>query len=361
MAIARLLDQPDDYKRLGVNPDKVEVWEDRRRDDARPNHWEWWYFDAILDDGTTVVIQFFTKSGMHLKENGDHPSFHIKVTLPDGTLYSESPTFRAKEASYGEDQCNVRFGSNIFKGDLREYVIHVETTKGIGADLKLTSLSKSYRPGTAYFNFGSEEKYYTWLCAVPKGEVTGTLTVGGKTTEVHGFGYHDHQWGNVNFLTEWNHWLWARQSFDDYSMLVFDMVSNKNTEYSRFPIMFIQDKDGNIVFENTHNVTCEVLEEYHDDEASGKDYPKALHYSFENDGKQVDYTLKVKKVLENTGIKNLPAARKLVIGFLGISPSYTRYLASGELVFKNGDEAINRSGELIYEFMFPGNSYKGHI
>jgi hypothetical protein len=77
MAIVRLLDQPGDYKKLGVNPGEVETWEDRRRNDSRPNHWEWWYFDSILDDGTTVVIQFFPKSGMHLKQNGDHPTFHI--------------------------------------------------------------------------------------------------------------------------------------------------------------------------------------------------------------------------------------------------------------------------------------------
>lgn len=362
MALAKLLDQPNDYERLGVNPNKVEVWEDRRRNsDTRPNCWEWWYFDSILDDGTTVVIQFFTKGGRHLKENGDHPAVTIKVTMPDGTKYSEELSVKAKEASYGDTQCEVRLGEHLFQGDLKEYHIHVKKTKKLGVDLKLTSMSKPYRPGTAYFNFGSEDKYYTWLCAVPKGEVTGTLTIGDKTREIHGFGYHDHQWGNVNFVNEWNHWLWARQSFDDYSMLVFDMVSNKNTEFTRFPIVFIQDKDGNIVFENTHHVSCEVVEEYHDDEVSGKDYPQKICYTFKNDGKRVDYTLQVKKILETMGSKNLPLVRRLALSALGMNLSYTRYLADGELTLNIDGETIERSGELIYEFMFPGDSYKGHI
>ena len=31
----RLLNQPEDYKRLGVNPGPVKIWEDGRRDDDR--------------------------------------------------------------------------------------------------------------------------------------------------------------------------------------------------------------------------------------------------------------------------------------------------------------------------------------
>lgn len=361
MALARLLDQPDDYKRLGVNPDKVEVWEDQRRDDDRSNHWEWWYFDAILDDGVTVVIQFITKSGTHIKSSTDQPTITFKVTLPDGTEHEQGPVFKAKEASYGTGCCDVEYGPHTFRGDLKNYHIHMDPIRGMSADLTLTSLTTPYRPGSAFFEFSDPEKYYTWLCVVPKGEVTGTLTVNGKESQVHGFGYHDHQWGSFNFHKEWNHWVWARQSFEDYSMLVFDMVSNENTNYTRFPIVFIQDQNGNIVFENTRNVKCEVLDEYHDDEASGKDYPKALHYIFENNGKQVDYTLRMEKILANNGYKNVSTPMKIALGMMRIRPSYARYLASGDLIFNDGNQEIRRSGELIYEFMFPGDNYREHI
>ena len=74
----------------------------------------------------------------------------------------------------------------------------------MGADLKLHSLAKPFRPGSSYIEFGAEGRNYTWLCVVSTGEVTGTLTIGGKEQPVHGYGYHDHQWGNVNFLKEWN-------------------------------------------------------------------------------------------------------------------------------------------------------------
>ena len=362
MAKATLLDQPTDYKRLGINPERIEVWEDRRRNtDSSPNNWEWWYSDFIFDDGTTAVIQFFTKGGNHIRKNGDFPSINLRITHPDGTHYSDSIEVKARDCSFGNDKCDVRLGVHLFTGDLREYHIHVEPTKGYGADLKLVSCSKPYRPGTAYFNFGSPDKFYTWFCAVPKAEVSGTITFGGKTCEVIGKGYHDHQWGNVQFLTEWNNWLWARQSFDDYSMIVFDMVSTAKTGFSRFPIVFVQDKDGNIVFENTENVSCEVLESYCDDKASGKEYPKSLRYVFENSGDKVIYTLKEKKVIESQGLRTISFVRKLAVKAMGLNPSYSRYLADGAMSLMTGGKTVNRSGELIYEFMFPGDSFAGHL
>lgn len=192
--------------------------------------------------------------------------------------------FKISDTHYSQQQCDVTMGDNYFKGDLHEYHTRAVSRKGFGVDLKLTSQSKPYRPGSAYFEMGSPENFYTWLCVVPKGEVSGTMTINGKTYAVHGSGYHDHQWGSTNFLKEWNHWLWARQRFDDYSMLVFDLVASEKNGYFRFPITFIQDRDGNVVFENTRDVQCQVLKTYHDDVHSDKDYPEEIRYVFENDG-----------------------------------------------------------------------------
>jgi len=359
---ARLLNQPKDYERLGINPEKVEVWEDRRRNmNTAPNNWEWWYFDAMLDDGTTAIVQFFTKGGADIKSKGDHPSIMIKVDLPDGTHYQEYLKFKVSETSYGEDQCDVKFANHYFKGDLKEYRIYVEQTNGLGADIKLESVATPYRPGSSYIGFNSDEEYYTWLCAVPRGKVTGTLTVGGKTIQVSGRGYHDHQWGSFNIHKEFNHWVWARQSFDDYTMLVFDMVTNKKTDYTRLPLVFIQDKDGNLVFESTDNVACEVLEEYHDTETSDKIYPKSIKYTFENDGKRVDYSLDMKNLIEARGMKTIPVVMRMAMKTMKLNPSYARYLGESKLKLTDGDEIIERSGELIYEFMFSGDSFKGHM
>lgn len=362
MAKARLMNTPDDYARLGVNPERIEVWEDGRRSTPEKGTWEWWYFDAILDDSTHIVIQFFTKSGTHMNSGSDHPKFKIRVTLPDGTEYSQGRDFSAKKCSWSREMCDVRYGNNHFTGNLRDYSVYLEPLKGIGADLNLHSQSSPYRPGSAYFEFGTPGKYYTWFCAVPRGELTGTLTLDGTERSIHGYAYHDHQWGNVTFLKEWNHWIWARQSFDDCSMLVFDMVSTESSEYTRFPIVFVQDTDGNLLYESLDNVHCDILSEYYD-EVSEKTCPKEIHYIFENDGIRAEYKLEMQSIIENNGKNNLPSAQRLIAKALKLNASYTRYDGIGTLTLTDSNRHVStvRSGELIYEFMYPGSNYHNHM
>ena len=38
MAQGRIMNRPADYQKLGINPDKVENWEDGRRDNDEAGH-----------------------------------------------------------------------------------------------------------------------------------------------------------------------------------------------------------------------------------------------------------------------------------------------------------------------------------
>lgn len=361
MGNARLMDRPEDYWRFDVSQEGIESWEDGRRITHERGWWEWWYFDAILDDGTRVVVQFFTKSGANMLSGRDHPKIVVRITMPDGSDRAGEATFPAAKASWTYDGCNVDYDGNLFSGDFHDYTIRAKVSDGLAVDLGLHSLSKPYRPGSAYISFETPYRLFTWLCAVPKGEVSGTLTIDGQEIQAHGFGYHDHQWGNVNFLGELNHWVWARQSFPDLSLILFDLTTNGKTDYTRFPIILIEDAEGGIVFESTSGVSCDVLGEYHDD-ISGKDYPTGFRYGFEADGKKAIYTMRMDQVIECNGMGNMSAPRRTAARLAGIDPAYTRYSAIGELVLTDGNgQRIERSGDLIYEFMYPGSDYRGHM
>ena len=65
----RLADRPADYDRLGIAPAEVAKFEDGQRIGTEKGRYEWWYFDAHLDDGVR-----------HLLGNG-----HLK-SLPWGIL-----------------------------------------------------------------------------------------------------------------------------------------------------------------------------------------------------------------------------------------------------------------------------------
>ena len=64
---------------------------------------------------------------------------------------------------------------------------------------------------------------------------------------------------------------------------MFDFFTNEEYGTKRFPIIFIQDNNGNFIFESHNNVECKVEKQY-TDKASGKQYPSILDYTFIGDG-----------------------------------------------------------------------------
>ncbi len=86
---AHMLNTPADLKTLGLKPHTVEVWEDGKRSPAHKGDFEWWYFDSIMDDGTSVVVHFETKQPNTILKEGPYPVVIMTVTTPDGKIYTD--------------------------------------------------------------------------------------------------------------------------------------------------------------------------------------------------------------------------------------------------------------------------------
>lgn len=363
MQPARLMSRPEDYERLGIKKGVVEPWEDGMRDNFEAGHFEWWYFDCILEDGTKVTASFSTKIAYAVFMEGNHPALVFNVNTPDGRMITEAfMEYQPNEISYSKTGCDVHYGPHSISGDLNEYRIKAEPVRGNGFDLTLKKEASSWRGDAGYIGMGeNDERYFTWLCSVPKGSVEGTLIIDGKTVEVKGQGYHDHQWGNIFHSEFLNHWFWARQNTENYTVLVFDFVLNKEYGYTRIPLAFIQDKDGKVLFENTKDVFCDVKEEYFM-EAANTNFPKVTHYVFENNGKKLDYTFTVKEELEGKdSYAQFPEPMKQLSDKFDAHPKYGRYLAEGDFTLYDGDQVIHDKGDLIYEFSYIGHTYKEHM
>lgn len=64
MAKARLMDTVEDFKKLGINPHAVEVWEDGIRNSDAPDNNEVWYFAA------NVIIGFRPSTASGIAKKG---------------------------------------------------------------------------------------------------------------------------------------------------------------------------------------------------------------------------------------------------------------------------------------------------
>lgn len=376
MATARLMDQPEDFKKLGINPDKVEVWEDSIRNSDAPGNNEVWYFDGNFDDGSKVIIGFRPKTAAGMRTTGFQPNLNLDITRPDGKTTQEFAFASDKDSSFSRQKCDVHFGPDYCTGNFKDYDVHIEGTQSLGCDLHYHALTAPFRQGTSVIALGdNDEYYYTDLC-VPMCEINGTLTYDGRTVTVHGQGYHDHQWMNISPFQAFHHWLWGRMYTEKYIVYIYDFVCSEKFSFTRVPFFIVADKrTGRIVFETNGNVSVHTEKEM---TSVGKEFPKTSHYTFDNGDSRAQFDVTWKQILEtrdtygNTPANHDEAVRRAqaagvsnmdkVVGgtkeqydAAGIQPTYMRFFADGHICLTLSDGRSDTSeGTMIYEYNYVG-------
>ncbi|MBR6415251.1 MAG: hypothetical protein IKS22_04000 [Bacteroidales bacterium] len=84
---ARLMDSPEDFRKLGINPDKVEAWEDGRRTRTEDVGSEIWYFDGTMEDGTKYMVGFRPKSPDGMGKSVDSPHVNVFRDYYESNIY----------------------------------------------------------------------------------------------------------------------------------------------------------------------------------------------------------------------------------------------------------------------------------
>jgi hypothetical protein len=335
--------------RLGLNPDKVEPWEDGYRTVDEPDAFEWWYFDAQFDDGSTVVIVFSTKP--HTKPKHPlSPSVLLIHRTSDGQRESYGPKFPAEEFSSSTQGCDVRIGPNWVKGDLAGYQLHAEA-EAIAFDLTMNREAPSWRPGAAisYFN-SAKTKYFAWVVPIPYGQVQGTITRDGAKEDVKGSLYHDHNWGNAVMGSMLDHWYWGRAHVGDFSLIFAQLTTIKVLGLGgvKLPVFFLA-KGKDILTDDGLPLTLETGEER--EGPKGQTYPTRLDFKWEAEEGKVHLAIRDPKLIEVLDMaEDLPKWQRPLV-HLFANPLYYDFDAQMELsVDLKGVEA-QESGRLIFEKM----------
>ncbi|MDR2752368.1 MAG: hypothetical protein LBC41_17060, partial [Clostridiales bacterium] len=228
----------EDFKKLKLSKDRIEQWEDGMRTDDSKGTYEWWYYDSHLEDGSKLVIIFYTKDIVDTNKNLT-PMITVQYDSPDGAHYAEVLTAPASKFSAAKDTCNVHIGDNTFVGDLNKYEIKI-SGKTIQAKVTLTQRVTPWRPDTGHICFGNNNEYYfAWLPSIPEGIVEAEVTVDGKTKKATGTGYHDHNWGNIAMTKLMNHWYWGRAKIGDYTVISSFITAEEKYGFKTFPIFML--------------------------------------------------------------------------------------------------------------------------
>jgi len=353
--LCRLADAPDDFARLGIDPDAIEPWEDGLRTDTGPGHYEWWYFDAHLDDGSSLVIMFYTKNPL-TPDRPLEPYVTVQLERPNGAGVAFASHATAAQFSAGEDCCDVRIADNRFHGDLHDYQIHV-AHEDVTIDVELKAQVQPWRHSAGRVYFGEhDEHFFAWLPSVPQGAASVELCVGGRTERLTGIGYHDHNWGDTAMPKLINHWYWGRAQAGPYSIIATYMTAERQYGYAEMPT-FLLTKGDTIVADDDRKVRFH-LEGEHTDEHSGKPIADVVVYDYDDgrDRYRVSFhrteTILDRKLIDQvSGVKHVLARLKRFDG------AYLRFTGRVQLEhFVDGDKVEDVSDQGIWEMMYLGHT-----
>ena len=356
--IATLGRTDSDYQRFGIERNNIALWEDGVRTTGKFGEYEWWYFDSKLDDGSSLVIIFYT-APVTACSLGFAPTVSFSYTTKDGEFITESKNFKKKDARYSNERCDVQIGANTVSGDLNTYKLHYQSER-IQADLTLENNTKSWRPEMGHIAF-SKGKYFAWLPSVPEGKMKADLVIDGKEYHLTGTGYHDHNWGNIGMFWLMHHWYWGRAKIGDYQVITSYITANEKHGYEHFPIFWIA-KDGVKLADDGYKVNYSQLDEAFDP-ITGKHYHKKLIYDYKDENCRYRITYQMQDILEYFNLERAdenaaakcPKALVWLVKSVGLAPSYIRMVGEATLEKMDGNTVVEKvSAPAIWEQMYFG-------
>ena len=319
---------------------KIQMFEDGIRTEAKSGNYEWWYFDSKFADGSSLVIVFYTKHVTSFAKNFK-PFVSLNYINPNGKEIRTE--LWSNDYSFSKDMCDVRIGDSYIKGDLSNYYIYLKNDE-VECKLTLDASVPSWRPDSGKIMFGKKD-YFAWLPSVPEGKVIGTLKMKDEDIELCGTGYHDHNWGNKQMILLMNDWYWGRAKIDDYVVVSSYIYANKKDNYKATPI-FMLAKNGEILTGDAFKYLTYEEKDYVKDSYTKRHVARTLVYDYNDKERNVHYRVTYKKGDEEverqvmTDIVGRPLA--IMFYLLGFRGSYHRMGGTAILEKYDGEKIVEQ-------------------
>lgn len=352
---SRALVTAADHQRLSIDPQLVAPWEDGRRTDGSAGTYEWWYLDAHLDDGSTLVVVFSDKPITDV-QGPVRPSVHVNWDRADGTKFARVIEVPVEQFTASTKRCEVTLGANVFEGDLHTYHLKVDDA-AVHLDLTLVSESLPWRPGGGLAFGPHDERSFAWLPAVPQGRVSGTLTADGRTVALSGSGYHDHNWGNAALQSLIHDWYWARAQVGPYTVIASDIITEERYGFRAWPVFFLARgtqllaQGGETVHFTASPPTV--------DEVTGKPVSDRLVWDWSEGKERYRVTFQRRKNLVRGLLTDgLPPFTRFLAKLAGLDPAYLRFTGQVTVEQLEGETvtAKETNDAAVWELMYLGHA-----
>lgn len=198
-----------------------------------PGSQEWWYFDAISDDGRDALVivwyaglpfdpQYGVAALRHLRDPSrfakpnplDHGAIGFSHYRDGKTVAYALNGFRASRFSHVADPFAVEVDGNRLERDAEGYLLRIETPAVDGRTRISARLRFRPAAGTVPLerDFGHPGSRHLWCLAAADCAVEGEIASGKHAAPwaFRGRGYHDHNAGELEVSRAMRRWRWGR-------------------------------------------------------------------------------------------------------------------------------------------------------
>ena len=273
-----------------------DVWHPK----SKPDAFEWWYFDALSDNGRDAVVVIFLDNFVFSPRYNSRRNRHRNAKLGDN--FADFKTFPAVafiyyrngkpvyrgineftkdnfSASAETPACNI--GENFFRlesasygsGYLLSINCKLPRNRTLKANFEWLSIEGDFLPAKS---FRSDDAHH-WNLVSSRSDVTGSININDKrgknvdTVQFRGTGYHDHNADSRWLPKTVRDWQWGRAHFTDSSAIFYRY--HETSEPEAITKLFLV-RDGKL---HERNAVCE--EQNLTRNVFGIKYPKRIRFT----------------------------------------------------------------------------------
>ncbi|MHA1105212.1 MAG: lipocalin-like domain-containing protein [Promethearchaeota archaeon] len=306
---------------------------------------EWWYFDARLDNGYTVVAFFRAKH-----ERSGKTGVEITIYKPNDEKIQNVYEYKRSDLKASHELADVQIGKNYINVDYSNekfptYEVFLDEGE-FGFHLKYTAEVPGWMPGKGYTKFGNIGEF-GWVVPLPKAKVEGTIKVHDESISVKGIGYHDHNWITLNMIKIVNYWHWGRIYSENFTIVYAYIKCNKKMDEYIIPVLMIAKNDDIILSTGEYEL---IEDEFQYDDKAKNNYPLSLEFTLSEQNK---ISLRVENIIDS---EYMLSEFNPILGFLAknilkLTPGYFRLNSKFEINYDFNGTSFKEKGTTLHELV----------
>ena len=311
------------------------------------NQFEWWYFDAHLEGGYTLVAFFYAA---YPNPGLDLGKVAVELTLlrPDGRKTQKVIKYKKSQFYASREEPHVTIGNNTLEAELSDdglpvYKIFLED-EDLMFDLTYKAQVKGWQPGNGYSHFANLG-YFAWVVPLPRASVEGTVRDGTKTMSVKGVGYHDHNWLNFSFQSIIEYWMWGRVYSKNFTIAYAFIQCNEKVNRHPVKVLLLAKGEEPILSTGEYEF---IKEDFEFSPKAKHSFPHKISIIVPDEMKatlEVDKVLEAQDMLDNFN----PVLRFLAKYVLRMKPGYFRLLSNFDLDVNHKGQTYREEGSTLHE------------